>query len=77
MTLAFIPNLGRMPVPAQQPVSVILNNDKFYEGPASDFEWEGEQPESVHGWREIQPDEVLHSEHRLPKRRGNIRFQRR
>ena len=72
--LAFLPNVGKMPVPADKNVSVILNNDKFHEGPASDFDWSGEKPTSVMGWREMQPGEVLHSEHRLPQRRGNVKL---
>ena len=73
--LAFFPNLGSMPVEPHQNVSVILNNDRFHEGPASDFDWEGSNTNSVQGWREMQPGEVLHSEHRIPKIRGNIRIQ--
>ena len=72
--LAFLPNLGKMPVPATQNVSVILNNDAFHEGPASDFDWSDNKPTSVHGWREMQPGEILHSEHRLAHRRGNVKL---
>ncbi|WP_296053386.1 hypothetical protein [uncultured Alteromonas sp.] len=74
--LAFFPNLGSMPVSPDQNVSVILNNDHFHEGPAGDFQWQEGSSDSVQGWREMQPGEVLHSEHRLPNRRGNIRIQR-
>ncbi|MBU2979032.1 hypothetical protein [Alteromonas sp. C1M14] len=72
--LTFLPNFGKMPVEANKNVSVILNNESFYEGPAIDFDWSGDKPTSVQGWREMQPGEVLHSEHRLPHRRGNSRL---
>ena len=70
--LSFLPNFGRMPVSAEQNVSVILQDDSFFEGPAKDFEWEGKGPNVVEGWREMLPGEVLHSEHRLPHRRTRI-----
>lgn len=74
--LAFLPNFGTMPVPAEKNVSVILNNDAFHEGPASDFDWSGSTKTSVQGWREMMPGETLHSEHRLAHRRGNQKLVR-
>lgn len=71
--LAFFPNVGRMPVDKAQNVSVLTNDGSFFEGPASDFDWEGSGPLAVEGFREMMPGEVLHSEHRLPQRRGNHR----
>lgn len=71
--LAFIPNFGRCPVAENQLVSVLTNAGSFFEGPASDFNWEDEGPQGVEGWREMLPGEVLHSEHRMPHRRGNCR----
>ena len=70
--LAFLPNIGRMPVNENQNVSVILQNERFFEGPAKDFNWEGNGPDVVEGWREMLPGEVLHSEHRLPHRRTRV-----
>lgn len=70
--LSFSPNIGRMPVSDKQNVSVLLRDESFHEGPAKDFEWEGQGPKVVSGWREMGPDEVLHSEHRLPQRRVRV-----
>lgn len=70
--LSFLPNVGRMPVDKNQNVSVILNDKRFFEGPAKDFVWEGDGDDVVEGWREMLPGEVLHSEHRIHKRRNRI-----
>jgi hypothetical protein len=70
--MAFLPNFGSMPVSENQNVSVILYNERFYEGPAKDFNWDDTSPDGVEGWREMQPGEQLHSEHRLPHRQRRV-----
>ena len=39
--MSFLPNFGQMPVSEEQNVSVILQDDSFFEGPAKDLSGKG------------------------------------